>query len=106
LDMPLTEIQTVQHKTGLMFGELLVTTAGGSKKIEQLWKKGTQHFAEIVSGLIYAAHAPAKSVAASPPSSATSEDTISRLERLAKLRESGVLTEEEFQSEKRKILGL
>ncbi len=33
------------------------------------------------------------------------EDSVSKLERLQKLKESGTLTEEEFQEEKRKILG-
>lgn len=35
----------------------------------------------------------------------SSHDKISSLERLSKLRESGVLNEEEFQREKKKILG-
>lgn len=34
-----------------------------------------------------------------------SENSVSKLERLQKLKESGTLTEEEFQKEKRKILG-
>jgi membrane protease subunit (stomatin/prohibitin family) len=33
------------------------------------------------------------------------EDTIEQLKKLGELRDSGVLTEEEFQKEKRKILG-
>jgi len=59
---------------------------------------------------------PTKAIAApaSPPapvvlvtdvSENTSPDTITQLERLAKLKEQGVLTEEEFQKEKSKIVG-
>ena len=33
-----------------------------------------------------------------------SEDTVSQLERLAKLHESGAITDEEFQEAKQKIL--
>ena len=33
------------------------------------------------------------------------EDRISQLERLAKLREQGALTESEFQAEKARVLG-
>lgn len=36
--------------------------------------------------------------------SAAGDDMISKLERLAKLRESGVLTQEEFEEQKRKII--
>ena len=32
------------------------------------------------------------------------QDTVSKLERLAQLRDKGVLTEDEFQAEKKKLL--
>jgi hypothetical protein len=38
------------------------------------------------------------------PGTADSEDAIAQLERLAKLRASGALTEEEFAAEKQRIL--
>lgn len=53
IEMPLSEIQTIQHKTGIVFGELLITTAGGAKKIEKLWKKGTERFAALLSEQIH-----------------------------------------------------
>jgi hypothetical protein len=34
------------------------------------------------------------------------QDTVEQLKRLAELRDQGVLTEEEFTAEKRKILGM
>jgi hypothetical protein len=40
-----------------------------------------------------------------PPAAPTQEDTISQLERLGALKDQGVLTEEEFQAQKAKILG-
>ena len=36
---------------------------------------------------------------------ASSDDRIGRLEKLRELRDSGVLTEDEFQAQKAKILG-
>jgi RNase P protein component len=46
-------------------------------------------------------------VYASPPPAATAsqDDTIAQLERLGALKNQGVLTEEEFQAQKAKILG-
>ena len=41
--------------------------------------------------------------AAAPP--APQDDTVSQLERLGALRDQGVLTDEEFQAQKAKILG-
>jgi hypothetical protein len=49
----------------------------------------------------YAQPAPA----APAPAPASQDDTISQLERLGKLKDQGVLTDEEFQAQKAKILG-
>jgi len=40
-----------------------------------------------------------------PPAPATGGDTVAQLKELAELRDSGVLTEEEFAAQKAKILG-
>ena len=49
----------------------------------------------------YAQPAPA----AAAPAPAAQDDTISELERLGALKDQGVLTDEEFQAQKAKILG-
>jgi hypothetical protein len=57
----------------------------------------------------YAEHAQPVQAAAPPPPAAAApapqEDTISQLERLGALKDQGVLTEEEFEAQKAKILG-
>ena len=50
----------------------------------------------------YAQPAPPAAAAAAP---ASQDDTISQLERLGALKDQGVLTDEEFQAQKAKILG-
>ncbi len=45
-------------------------------------------------------------VAEAPTQTGISDDTVSQLERLGKLKEEGVLSEEEFAAEKAKILGI
>ena len=42
---------------------------------------------------------------AAPPAAAPAADPVEQLEKLGKLRDNGVLTEEEFQAEKAKLLG-
>ena len=44
--------------------------------------------------------------AAKPTAAAVTEEQVTELERLAKLKEEGILTDEEFATEKAKILGL
>ncbi len=52
-----------------------------------------------------AAYQQPAAVAPPPPAPVPQEDTISQLERLGALKDQGVLTEEEFQAQKAKILG-
>lgn len=43
--------------------------------------------------------------AAPPPAAPSQEDTLTQLKELGELKASGVLTEEEFEAQKAKILG-
>jgi Short C-terminal domain len=50
---------------------------------------------------------PAAQAAEPAPASAASEpDYVSELERLAQLRDQGILTDEEFEAKKKQILGI
>jgi hypothetical protein len=50
---------------------------------------------------------PAETTAASPAPAVTSEpEYMGELERLAQLREQGILSEEEFEAKKKQILGI
>lgn len=53
-----------------------------------------------------AAPAPVASASVAAPTAATSQDNIRLLKELADLRDSGILTEEEFAAKKKKILDL
>lgn len=53
------------------------------------------------------AAAPAEGAAAKPAAAADlTDEQVSELERVAKLKEEGILTDDEFAAEKKKILGL
>jgi hypothetical protein len=99
-EIPLSSISSIQHKTGMLFGTLGVTTSNADKKVDNIDKQATVYFAELLSGLIRS------SKAAPSPTTARSatEDRIAQLERLAALKEKGILTDQEFQAEKAKIL--
>ena len=53
----------------------------------------------------YAPPPQAPAAAAPAPAPAAQDDTISQLERLGALKDQGVLTEDEFEAQKAKILG-
>lgn len=48
---------------------------------------------------------PVGSYVAAPQQAAGGDDTIAKLKELGELRDSGVLTDEEFQAQKAKLLG-
>ncbi len=48
---------------------------------------------------------PEEQAAPPPPAAPSTDDTIAQLKELAKLKDAGVLTDEEFAAQKAKILG-
>jgi hypothetical protein len=67
-------------------------------------KRNAAAYPQQVQGqqVVYASPPPAVPAPAAP---ASQDDTIAQLERLGALKNQGVLTEEEFQAQKAKILG-
>ena len=105
MQIPLTSISSIQHKTGFLSGEVILTASTAAKMIEQIPKQGVSWFAEVLSELVRSVNsAPASVAPAASPASSGPEDRISKLERLAALKEKGILTEQEFQEQKAKIL--
>jgi hypothetical protein len=103
-DFAYDQITSMEYKTGLILGEIIMYSAGNRARITNCDKAQVQPFTEYVrartSGRAEHASVPQGSDSRHP-----NDDTISRLERLAALKDRGVLTDEEFREQKRKILG-
>lgn len=92
----LDKINAVSCKTGLMFGEIGITDGASAKKISNVPKATAAPFAAKIQEAIESR----KQVRhAAEPS-----DVVSMLERLAALRDRGVLTDDEFAAQKNIIL--
>lgn len=104
-DFPYDKISSIQYDTGILSGEIIIFTSGNKAKIEQIEKKQCRDFCDYVRARISSikehASLPKEQIAAT----VSSDDFISKLERLAKLKEQGILTDEEFLTQKNKILG-
>ena len=100
MELPLSHISAVSHKTGLIFGKIEISTAGGTKTIGTIQKRDVPKVAQIISGLMHKS----KDAEKAPSSVAGKDDIVSQLERLADLKERGILTEEEFNQQKAKLL--
>jgi len=95
-DFPLDKITSIQYETGLMFGEIKIHTSANIAKIEQVEKKTAQNFAEFIRDKL---SQPKESVP-----NVSQPDILGQIEKLAKLKESGILSEEEFFEQKKKLL--
>lgn len=103
-DFPYDKVTSLQYNTGLMFGGLEIYASGNKAEIKQVNKDQVKPFAEYVRARITKA---APHASYTPPSISNSgnDDMISQLERLAKLKEQGILTDDEFLAQKKIILG-
>lgn len=94
-DFPLDKISSIQYETELLSAKITVFTSGNHKEIKSVNKDMGREFVDYVRNKT------------TKPSQVNkvSDDVISQLERLANLREKGVLTEDEFNQQKVIILG-
>lgn len=105
-DFPLDKITSIQYSTGLMFGKLTIFASGNKAVIDNCEKVRVRKFGDNIRNKITAKSnpEPAPSNSSTNNDSQGQDDVVSKLERLAKLKEQGILTEQEFLDQKKKIL--
>ncbi|WP_342705455.1 PH domain-containing protein [Burkholderia arboris] len=99
----LDKVNSVSGTTGMMFGEIRIEDGASERIIKNVWKKTVVPFTNKVRDAIREytrASNPAIAVSAPP----AADDVVSKLERLAALKERGILTDAEFSEQKMKIL--
>lgn len=109
-DFPYDKITSIQYETGILMGRLTIFASGNRAEITQCDKKLVRAFGEFVrartSGSLES-KAPTKQASSMPANSATSDNTndvLTQLERLAKLRDQGILSGHELEEQKAKLL--
>jgi hypothetical protein len=128
-DFHYERINSIQYKTGLLLGEITIFASGNRAEISQVEKSMVRQFGDYVrarldrpapappavpapAGASAQAPNPSASVSAPPPMpppptpmpGAADDIIISKLERLAALKQQGILTEQEFLEQKARIL--
>lgn len=103
-EMPYRSIEAITYSTGAFFAGIQITGRGiASFRIEDIADKDSvKPFVDCVRGHLEAAHAP--QAAAPQPAAPTS--VADEIEKLASLKDRGILTQEEFDAKKRQLLGL
>lgn len=100
-DFAYDKITSIQYETGLLTGSITIFTSSNKAKITQVDKDRVRNLAEAVRHRISGNQA-AQAQQSQP--AADGGDWIAALERLAKLKEQGILDDAEFNAEKAKIL--
>lgn len=107
-DFSYNKITSIEYSTGLLRGAITILASGNKAVIDRVQKELVKDFSDYVRSKITSA----KTVQQTASGESTdkkipkrSEDFLTQLERLANLKEKGVLTEEEFNEQKKKILG-
>ena len=104
-EMNLENINSISFQTGLLFGAIEIWHSGARMLIENCDKKTVKPFTDAVNAAMQAIKKGQGSAPQAPVTS-SSDDVVSQLERLAALLEKGILSQEEFQAQKKKLLGL
>lgn len=118
------DITSLDQTENLLYSVLRVNTRGGTVEFKLHNKSDGRSFCDIVSGYIRGAERPSSQQPVQPQSffqnvqnpvpqnstnvvntsKGSSEDIFEQLEKLGKLRQMGVLSEEEFAEQKKKLL--
>lgn len=97
----LDKVNAVACATGLFFGTISIQDGASTRTIDNVWKKTAVKFTNKVHDAIEARKAVSRPQAAV---SSAGVDIASQLERLVALKDKGVLTQEEFNQQKAKLL--
>lgn len=99
----LDKVNAVSGETGLILGSISIQDGATSRTIKNVQKKTVVNFTNKVRDALEARKRP-QSFHSTPTNSAESSDIISQLERLASLKEKGILSQDEFEQQKSKLI--
>lgn len=100
-DFSFDKISSIQYNVGFITGDLTIFASGNKATIKNIEKGSVRDFADYLRANL---DKKIESKDVKLDVVGNDDDYISKLERLAVLKEKGVLTDDEFKSEKSKIL--
>jgi PH (Pleckstrin Homology) domain-containing protein/putative oligomerization/nucleic acid binding protein len=102
-DFPYSRVSSVQTESGMMFGKLTIYSSGNKAVIDHIGpKERATEIGDYVRGHIGAG---ASTPQPQPSPAAESQpDVMQQLQQLGALRDSGVLTDAEFEAKKAELL--
>lgn len=107
-DFPYDRINTVTSSRGMMLAKIMINTGGANRIIEDVAKAAAEPIAAVIRERVEAVtreryRQPAPTPSPQPPPS-PGLSLASQLRELAELRDQGVLTSDEFEAQKARLL--
>jgi hypothetical protein len=106
-DFPYDRITTVTSSRGPLFGKIVIHTSGAARVVEQVAKGEAEAVAAVIRERVEAVTRERLYPGAAPPTAPTASAPLSlaaELRELAELRDQGILTAEEFDAQKARLL--
>ncbi len=102
-ETPITRVSSASFRKGLLSSSIAITTSNNDSVVEHCDKTIGKKFIDVVQNLI----SDLDSKASQPVQSqrVQQDNNLAQLEKLFDLKQKGILTEEEFLSQKAKLLG-
>ncbi len=97
-DFPYDKISSIQYEKGIMMGKITIFASGNKASIRNVSKNQVKDFGDFVREYI------SQKSKSEQEHQKMGEDIVTKLENLAALKDKGILTEEEFQVQKKKML--
>ena len=97
----LDKVNAVSGSTGLVFGTITITDGANDRLIKNVWKKTVKNFTNKVHEALEARKSPQQAVQQTQDKEV---DPYEQLEKIAGLKDKGIISEEEFETQKKKIL--
>lgn len=101
IQVPLERIQAIDHEFTIAFGSIRVWDGASAFTISMVLKDSIMPFVKTTQEQMQIMRKSMNSVVVQP----TNNDVATQLQKLVELKEKGYLTEEEFNSQKKKLLG-
>lgn len=99
-DFGLDKVSSIQYSSGILTADIVIMASGNAAKIESVDKAAGRDFCDKARELLSQKNA--------APAAVVMEqvDVAGQLEKFAGLKEKGIITQEEFDAQKKKLLGL
>lgn len=105
VQIPLDRVQSIDNSFAIAFGTISIWDGASSFRIGMVLKTSIIPFVRATEDAIVAYKQRQQPQQAAAPRHGAGDDIATQIAKLAQLKESGYLTEEEFTAQKKKLLG-